>query len=77
MVGRELGAAQRLAALAGATEHVRCQAPLPDAAALSGAAAAYCVELLDVRVHARPHAAAAAPHAGKPRGSRARGRGGG
>ena len=73
-VARELSAAQRLTALAGATEHVRCQAPLPDAAALSGARAAYCVELLDMRVRPRRPAGAAAPQAAKPRSSRARGR---
>jgi len=68
-VAGQLAAAQRVAALAGATEHVRCQAPLPRAAALAGAAA-YSVELLDMRV--RPAASG-----GRHGGGRARARGGG
>jgi len=70
-VAGQLAAAQRVAALAGATEHVRCQAPLPRAAALAGAAA-YSVELLDMRV--RPAASASG---GRHGGGRARARGGG
>ncbi len=70
-VAGQLAAAQGVAGLAGATEHVRCQAPLPDAAALNGASVAYSVELLDMRVRHQSQAGTKKPHGGRSRGRHA------